>query len=596
VANRQEPVERRLAAIFAADVAGYTRLMGQDEVGTLRALTAHREIMDRLIAEHGGRIANTAGDSVLAEFRSVVDAVQCAMDIQKPLADGAEPTSALRFRIGIHVGDVMVRDGDLLGDGVNIAARLEAMADPGAVCLSGPAYEYVRKALPLSFSDLGLQKVKNIEEPVRVYALRGRAGGPSSTPNLIVDSDLVSVSVKPSIAVLPFTNLTQGQEDQYFADGITEDLITALSRIRWFRVVARSSAFGYKPPSLRDVRQIAHDLGARYLLKGSVRKAGDRVRLTAQLIDGETTDQIWTKRYDREATDLFAMQDDLTESLIASVEPELDKAERDRARARRPENLNAWDLYQRGLWHLYKRTRDDLAEAEHLFRQALASDPSLAPALCAASEVHVLRVLFGFADDPAFHRREALRLARSAVELDNQDARAQCALGRAYSAAREHEAAIPHLKTALALNPSFAFAHYLLGVAYTYSGQAGEGIPHLQLALTQNPYDPYVSRFLACLAEAHMFLGDDQKAVECAQQSLRQPTAVHYTGHTALAAALGHLGHTEEAGRVLIALHDQWPHFTLALMARSFSLNHPAYWVRYMDGLKKAGLSDSSAA
>jgi adenylate cyclase len=276
------------------------------------------------------------------------------------------------------------------------------------------------------------------------------------------------------------------------------------------------------------------------------------------------------------------------------VEPELDKAERERARAKRPENLNAWDLYQRGLWHLYKRTKDDLVEAEGLFQQALESDPSLVPALCAATEVHVLRVLFGFADDPTFHRREALRLARSAVELDHQDARAQSALGRAYSASREHEAAIPHLKTAIALNPSFAWAQYLLGAALTYSGQALAGIPHLELAIKQNPHDPYVSRFMACLAEAHMFLGEDERAVEWAQQSLRQPTAVHFTGHTALAAALGHLGRSEEAQGVLSALHAQWPHFTLALMVRSFSLKHPAYWSRYLEGLNKAGLTDSS--
>jgi tetratricopeptide (TPR) repeat protein len=376
---------------------------------------------------------------------------------------------------------------------------------------------------------------------------------------------------------------------------MTEELITALSRIRWFRVVARSSAFGYKPSPIRDIRQIAQDLGARYLLEGSVRKSGDRIRLTAQLIDGDTTHQLWTKRYDREASDIFAMQDDLTESLIASVEPELDKAERERARAKRPENLNAWDLYQRGTWHLYKRTKEHLVEAEHLFQRALDGDPGLVPALSAATEVHVLRVLFGFAEDPAFHRREALRLARSAVELDAQDARAHCALGRAYSANREQEAAIPHLRTAISLNPSFAWAQYLLGAAYTYSGRASEGIPYLQVAIRQNPHDPYVSRFMACLAEAYMFLGQDEQAVEWAQQSLRQPTAVHFTGHTVLAAALGHLGRIEEAQRVLDALYSQWPHFTLPLMARSFSLNHAEYWRRYVNGLHKAGLSDSAS-
>jgi adenylate cyclase len=597
VTGGRERIERRLAAIFAADVAGYSHLMGQDEVGTLRTLTAHREVMDGLIAEHGGRIANTAGDSVLAEFPSAVDAVQCAVEVQKAFADlfGDEgPERPLRFRIGIHVGDVMVQGGDLLGDRVNIAARLQSLAEPGGICISGDVYQHVRKSLPYAFTDLGHQKVKNVDEPVHTYAFLTEGRSALNSVNSATVSQKLSPSTRPSIAVMPFTNLSGDQADQYFADGITEDLITALSRIRWFRVVARSSAFGYKPPPTRDTRQIAHDLGARYLLEGSVRKAGDRVRLTAQLIDGETTHQIWTKRYDRDTADIFAMQDDLTESLIASVEPELDKAERERARAKRPENLNAWDLYQRGVWHLHKRSNDDLIEAERLFQQALDSDPGLVPALCAATEVHVLRVLFGFADDPGYHRAQALRLARSAVELDDQDARAQCTMGRAYSANRDHQAAIPYLKTAINLNPSSAWAHYLLGVALTYSGRANEAIPHLHLAIKQNPHDPYVSRFMACLAEAQMFLGQDEQAVEWAQQSLRQHTAVHYTGHTVLAAALGHLGRVEEAQKVLHALHVQWPHFSLALMVRSFSLNHPEFWARYLDGLNRAGLTQNS--
>src|SRR5215207_3800693 len=296
-----QPIERKLAAIFAADVAGYSRLMGQDEVGTLRTLAAHREIMDRLIAEHRGRIANTAGDSVLAEFPSVVDAVQCAVQVQEALAEaneGVPEDRRMSFRIGVHMGDVMIRGGDLLGDGVNIAARLQALAHPGGVCLSGEAHQYARRVLSLAYEDLGHQTIRNIEEPIRAYAVKPvrLAGGETGQPS--ESSRTLSLPDRPSIAVLPFENISGSPEDEYFADGITEDLITALTRVRWVQVVARNSVFGYKRKA-QDIRQVARDLRATYMLEGSVRREAGRVRLTAQLIDGTTGTHIWAKRYDR---------------------------------------------------------------------------------------------------------------------------------------------------------------------------------------------------------------------------------------------------------------------------------------------------------
>src|SRR3954449_12388453 len=426
--QQEQRVERRLSAIFAADVAGYSRLMSQDEAGTLHALAAARAVMDGFIAEHGGRIANTAGVSVLAEFPSAVNAVQCAVAVQEGLGEAnadVPEDRRLQFRIGVHVGDVVVRGGDLLGDGVNVAARLGGLAEPGGIAISGAAHGYVRKALPLAYTDLGEQQVKNIDEAVRAYSVSPLpAQAIASTRNLLSASAVVD---RPSLAVLPFENLSGNPEQQYFADGITEDLITALTRVRWIHVVARSSVFGYKRKA-QDVRQVARDLQATYVLEGSARRETNRVRLTAQLTDGATGTHIWAKRYDRSLEDIFAVQDDLTESIFAAVVPELGEAERERARAKRPESLTAWDCYQRGLWHLYRRTKGDVAEAERLFERALKLDGNLVPALCALSETHFFQGFFFCPREVATHCSEAMRLAERAVDLDHQDSAAYCAL------------------------------------------------------------------------------------------------------------------------------------------------------------------------
>ena len=324
MAKPGQRVGRKLAAIFAADVAGYSRLMGLDEVGTLRLLTGHREIMDDLIAEHGGRIANTAGDSVLAEFPSAVDAVQCAVEAQDRLAEANErlpADSRLEFRIGVHVGDVVVRGGDLFGDGVNIAARLQGLAAPGGVCISGTVHEHVRKLPTLRFSDLGPQAVKNIDDPVRAYLLAARgatevAGGGTERPQPLPLPD------KPSIAVLPFTNMSGDPEQEYFADGLVEEIITGLSRVRSFFVIARNSSFTYKNRAV-DVRQVSRELGVRYVLEGSIRKAGSRVRIVGQLIDAATGHHIWADRFEGDIGDIFDLQDKVTESVVGAVEPSI---------------------------------------------------------------------------------------------------------------------------------------------------------------------------------------------------------------------------------------------------------------------------------
>ena len=394
MAGSAQRIERRLAAIFAADVAGYSRLMSQDEVGTLRTLTAHREIMDGLIAEHGGRIANTAGDSVLAEFPSVVDAVQCAVAVQQKLEDanaGLSPQRRLQFRIGVHVGDVMVKGGDLLGDGVNIAARLQSLAEPGGICISGDAYSHVRKALPFTFTDLGQQQVKNIDEPVRAYALIGPAPAFRSTAVEVAPKTL-PVPEKPSIAVLPFTNMSGDPEQEYFADGVVEDIITALSRARWFFVIARNSSFVYKNRSV-DVRQIGRELGVRYILEGGIRKAGSTVRITGQLIEAETGRHIWADKFDGELAAIFELRDRVAEGVVGAIEPSLHDAEIERAKAKPTESLGAYDCYLLALAHSYSGTKDNFNKAQELLLKAIALDPQYAQAKAAVARIVMLKVV-----------------------------------------------------------------------------------------------------------------------------------------------------------------------------------------------------------
>ena len=356
----EERVERRLTAILAADVAGYSRLMGADEEGTLAALKMlRREVADPKIKEHRGRIVNTTGDGLLSEFASVVDAVRCAVEVQREMAArnaGVPAERRIDFRIGVNLGDIIIDENDIFGDGVNVAARLEALAEPGGICVSRVVRDQVRDKLAIPFEDMGEQQVKNIARPVRAYRalLAERADRPSilsetAPPRALPD--------RPSIAVLPFNNVSGDPEQEYFVDGITEDIITALSKWRWFLVIARNSTFAYKGKSV-DLKEVGRDLGVRYVLEGSMRRAGQRVRITSQLIDTATGTHLWAERYDRDLTDIFAVQDDITSRVAAAIEPALSRAESQRVIAKRPEHMGAWDYCQRGFWHVHKGTRD----------------------------------------------------------------------------------------------------------------------------------------------------------------------------------------------------------------------------------------------
>ena len=397
--------ERRLAAILAVDVAGYSRLMGEDEEGTLAALRAiRRELGDPKIKEHRGRIVKTTGDGLLIEFASVVDAVRCAVQTQRDMATrnaGIPPERRIEFRMGINLGDIIVEDGDIFGDGVNIAARLEALADPGGICVSRVVRDQVRDKLDFSFADMGEQQVKNIARPVRAHRVlvAAEAVAPASAGDLITTSAR-PVAQKPSIAVLPFANMSGDAEQEYFSEGITEDIITNLSRNRAFFVISRSTSFTYKGPAV-DVGKMARELGVRYVVEGSVRRAGNRVRITAQLIDAETGHHLWADRYDHELADVFAVQDEIAQSIAGAIAPGIISAEIRHAQLKDPGQLGAWDRTVRAHWHIRRFTQSDLAEARRLLEEAVALDPTNSMALADLAFAHHFESVFGWGEAPA---------------------------------------------------------------------------------------------------------------------------------------------------------------------------------------------------
>ena len=483
--------ERRLIAIFAADVEGYSRLMGADEVGTLKDLTQRRDILDSLIASRRGRIANTAGDSVLAEFGSAVDAVQCAVEAQAALSQanvGLSPDHHINFRIGVHVGDVMIKGGDLFGDGVNIAARLQTLASAGGVCLSGVAYDQVRKILPFEFADLGAQQVKNIDEPVRAFALVAeRAGVVTATANASVP---LALPDKPSIAVLPFQNMSGDPEQEYFADGIVEDIITALSRFKSLFVIARNSSFTFKGRAV-DIKEVGRRLGVRYVLEGSVRKASGKVRITGQLIDAVTGAHLWADRFERDLTDIFALQDEVTIAVVSAIQPKMLQTEIEMATRRRPENLTAYDFYLRAMPQYYLTTREGMAEAIRLAHRALELDPRFGSVAALAGVCHMLNVVWGYSNDPQFDRKEAVRLARLALSIDDGDPEtlARASVISAYMVG-DSEAEIEMADRAVALNPNSWITWNSRGMVYRIAGLPEEAIRSYERAIRMSPVDP----------------------------------------------------------------------------------------------------------
>ena len=481
--------ERRLVAILAADVEGYSRLMGLDEARTMRSLTERRARACDLIADHQGRVVNTAGDSILAEFGSAVDAVECAVAIQRTIAEAnqeIEPARQMWLRIGIHIGDVLLKGNELFGDGVNTAARLQAMAEAGGICISRAVHDQVRNKLALAFTDLGPQAMKNIADPVQVWRIE--PGGPTPGASSIARSTQ-AVLRRPAIAVLPFTNMSDDREQEFFADGLAEDLITELSRTGALLVIARNSTFSYKGRA-ENVCRIARELGAQYVLEGSVRKAGLRIRVTAQLIDGATSVHLWAERYDRDLTDVFAVQDEITSSIVKALalnlSPDFDK----RMVGMGTSSVEAYGLLLKGRELNWQLTKSSNIEAKALLERAIALDPGFARAYGTLAQVLILFGHNGWSDDPAADERRTLELGETAIRLNAFDPQGYWVLAAVFVRNREYERALTLLQRALALDPSFHLAYVTLASALVGLGHYEEALRVLDTSARIDPHGP----------------------------------------------------------------------------------------------------------
>jgi adenylate cyclase len=581
-------VERRLAAILAADVAGYSRLMGADEEGTLARLKAlRRELADPKIKEHRGRIVKTTGDGLLLEFASVVDAVRCAVEVQREMAErnaGVPPDRRIDFRMGINLGDIIKDGRDIHGDGVNVAARLEALAAPGGICVSRVVRDQVRDKLDFAFEDAGEQRVKNIARPLRVYHVR---------PGELADEEMsaaqppLALPDKPSLAVLPFTNMSGDPEQEFVSDGIAEDVISALSHYPSLFVIARNSTFTYKGRAV-DVKQVGRELGVRYVLEGGVRKAGNRIRVTAQLIEAETGNHVWANRYDRDLADIFAVQDEITHALTTALTPAIADAELRRAIRKPPESLDAWAAYQRGLWHLSKANSEDDTIAQNFFRRAIDLDPTFAPGYSALALAQLQAAAIYQKLTLAEAQSSAEALARRAVSLDGADAEARSCLGWALQARGELDGALVEIERALAMSPNLAVAHWQRGATLIFSGQPMKGLDALETCIRLDPRDPFMSVRLLHIACGLYFAREYEGVIEAAKRLIRSypdfPMIYRWP-----AAALGQLGRTAEA--------KEWLEKAISYAPAAFKMyvHNRVPWFRpedhahLVEGLRKAG-------
>ncbi|OMI07755.1 adenylate cyclase [Bradyrhizobium brasilense] len=586
-------VERRLAAILAADVAGYSRLTGLDEEGTHVGLReCLRGLADPKISEHRGKVVKHTGDGMLAEFGSVVDAVRCAIEVQRGMAERNATVPQLKrieFRIGIHVGDIIVDENDIFGDGVNIAARLEGIAEPGGICISDDAQRQIRGKVDAVFEDMGSQNLKNIAEPMRAWRLRINAGHPASAPiEPPVDSaQALALPDKPSIAVLPFENMSGDPEQEYFADGMVEEIITALSRFKWLFVIARNSSFTFKGRAV-DIKEVGRRLGVRYVLEGSVRKAAGKVRITGQLIDAVTGTHIWADRFERDLTDIFALQDEVTVAVVSAIQPKLLQIEIGLS-ARRPENLTAYDFYLRAMQQHYLMTREGLAEAIRLAHRALELDPRFGFVAALAGLAHMQNILWGHAVDPQFDRKEAVRLLRLALSIDDGDAEtlAWVSLTSAYMVG-DYESEIELADRAVALNPNSYRAWTARGSVYRVAGLPDEAVRSFERAIRLSPLDPRLPITFVGMGMAFIELRRFDEAIAAANKCRRQ-NASYSLAYRCLASAFAHLGRDAEAREAAALLLQLDPAFTIsAMIARGGYPNAQLL----IEGLRKAGLPE----
>jgi TolB-like protein/class 3 adenylate cyclase len=577
-------LEHRLAAIMATDVVGYSQRMQSDEAGTLTALNAIRAASQNQIKQHRGRIANTAGDSVLAEFVSAVDAVRCALALQDTLDQ-----HNLQVRVGIHLGDVVDQDGDLFGTAVNVAARLQSIAQPGGIVVSAAVRDAIAGKLPASFADLGLKTLKNIEEPIRAYALSPKTGSVSPGVSQLVEP--LPLPSKPSIAVLPFDNLSGDREQEYFADGMVEEIITALSRMRWLFVIARNSSFTYKGKAV-DVKQVGRELGVRYVLEGSVRKAGSRVRITGQLIDTSTGAHLWADRFDGALEDIFDLQDQVTASVVGAIAPKLEQAEIERTRRKPTENLDAYDYYLRGLAAFHQWTKEGNDEALSNLYRAIELDPNFASACGMAARCYAQRKGSGWITDSAHDVAEAAKLARRAVALGKDDAVALCTAGFALVHLGEDiEYGDALISQALVLNPNLASAWLFSGWAKASLGEPEVAIEHVTRAMRLSPNDPLKFSMFCALGLAHFIAGRYTQALAVAEAAARdRPEYVHPICIVAASAALS--GALDEAKKAMVILRQLDPTLRISNLRRLQAIKRPEDLAKWEEGLRLAGLPE----
>ena len=589
----EERVQRRLAAILAADVVGYSRLMGVDESGTLARLKQlRRDVFDPNIEKFSGRLYKTTGDGLLIEFASAVDAVNHAVAVQQALeaanADVAE-NQRLTFRIGISLGDVIVDGDDLFGNGVNVAARMEGLAEPGGICVSATVFEHAGTAVDVSFDDLGPQEVKNIAQPVQSYRVRLQEN--RAVSNAGGSQPVIGSSDRPVVAVLPFDNMSGDPEQEYFADGITEDIITALSKHRWLRVIARNSTFGYKGKAI-DVRQVASELGANYVVEGSVRRSGQRLRTTAQLIDATSGDHLWAERYDRSLEDIFDLQDEITDTIVGRIEPELGAAERHRVERKPRTNLQAWDCYHLGMSHFYKFTVEGNVEAQRLLKRSFELDPEFGDAYAWWAYAVVLGMVYWDTEPGDALLDEALAAANQALSIDDQNAVFYMIMARTALARRDYTGSLAGNEAAVRLNPTLAVAYCAMGDALAYEGRFEESIGQFEKAIALSPNDPQVWAFLTYGALALIFKEDFETALQWTERASVIPNRQYWTlAH--MAVALAHLDRPQEAVRAVERLLGEKPDFSCAFAAKKlFFIKRSEQLALYLDGLRKAGVAE----
>jgi adenylate cyclase len=590
----EERVERRLAAILCADVAGYSRLMGSDEEGTLAALKSdRRELIDPLIGQHRGRIFKTTGDGILIEFASVVDAVRCAVVVQQGMADrnaNRPEAERIRFRIGINLGDVIHDEGDIFGDGVNVAARLQTLAEPGEICVSASVREQVGEKLPIGFADMGQHDVKNIARPVRVYRVQ-KEGEPRA--DLADDTKTAPLALPdhPSIAVLPFANMSGDPEQDYFVDGMVEDIITGLSRIRWLFVIARNSSFAYRGKS-PNIHQVGRELGVRYVLEGSVRRAAGRVRITGQLVEAESGRHIWAERYDRALDDVFALQDEITLSVVGAIEPSLRRAEIERVKRKRPEHLDAYDLVLRATPFVETAMADGASQALPLLERALALEPDYALAHSHAAVCHEILFMRGRqAEGREENRQGAIHHARAALIHGRDDATALAEAGFVIAMV-EHDRASAReaFEAAIVLSPSLGHAHFMGSVVFGWAGEGDRAIEWAEKGLRLSPFDPWSFNAWFGVWAGNFQEARYEDAVHAARKSVHSNPAFSIA-HLCLVSALAKLGRIDEAKAAAARVLELQPGFRIDEWCAALDPS-PAIAMPLTEALRAAGLPE----